>query len=71
MIPVNKPWQNHEGYPDPTAYKGLKPIIREETDQQKRVNALIYVLKYIIQASGFELLNRIEIRDSKTGREFK
>ena len=53
-------WKNAEGYADPTAYEGLKPIIREETEQQKRVNALIYVLRYIIRAAGFELLNRIE-----------
>lgn len=65
------PWKNSEGYDDPTAYEGLKPIIREETEQQKRVNALIYVLKYIIRAAGFELLNRIEIKDSKTGREYR
>lgn len=30
-----KPWQNKEGYADPTAYEGLKPIIREEDEQQK------------------------------------
>lgn len=66
-----KPWQNGEGYTDPTAYAGLKPIIREETEQQKRVNALIYVLKYIIRGAGFELLNRIELKDSKTGREYR
>lgn len=64
-------WKNAEGYADPTAYEGLKPIIREETEQQKRVNALIYVLRYIIRAAGFELLNWIEIKDSKTGREYR
>ncbi|RKJ79310.1 hypothetical protein D7X33_08220 [Butyricicoccus sp. 1XD8-22] len=68
---MGNPWKNAEGYTDPTAYEGLKPIIREETEQQKRVNALIYVLKYIIRAAGFELLNRIEIKDSKTGREYR
>ena len=44
-----KPWQNKEGYADPTAYEGLKPIIREEDEQQKRLNTLIFVLKYIIR----------------------
>lgn len=66
-----KPWQNGEGYADPTAYEGLKPIIQEEAEQQKRVNNLIFVLKYIIRLAGFELLNRIEIRDKKTGRDYK
>lgn len=55
---MGKPWNNAEGYPDPTAYNGLKPVIREEDEQQKRVNTLIFVLKYIIRLAGFELLNR-------------
>ncbi|MFQ9429068.1 MAG: hypothetical protein ACLR1M_10980 [Oscillospiraceae bacterium] len=66
-----KPWQNGEGYADPTAYEGLKPIIQEEAEQQKRVNNLIFVLKYIIRLAGFDLLNRIEIKDRKTGREYR
>lgn len=66
-----KPWQNKEGYADPTAYEGLKPIIRDEDEQQKRVNTLIFVLKYITRLAGFELLNRIEIKDRKTGREYR
>lgn len=68
---MSKPWNNAEGYPDPTAYNGLKPVIREEDEQQKRVNTLIFVLKYIIRLAGFELLNRIEIRERKSGREYR
>ena len=71
VVPVNKPWQNHEGYSDPTAYEGLKPVIREDVEREKRLNTLIFVLKYIIRLAGFELLNRIEIKDSKTGREYR
>lgn len=48
-----------------------KNIIREEDEQQKRVNTLIFVLKYIIRLAGFELLNRIEIRERKSGREYR
>lgn len=47
-----KPWQNKEGYADPTAYHGLKPIIKEDDEQQKRLNTLIFVLKYIIRLAG-------------------
>ena len=50
---------------------GKKNIIREEDEQQKRVNTLIFVLKYIIRLAGFELLNRIEIRERKSGREYR
>lgn len=67
----NDPRRNAEGYSDPTAYLGMKPVIQEEAEQQRRVNSLIYVLKYITNAMGFDLLNRIELRDKKNGREFK
>lgn len=66
-----KPWQNSEGCSDPTAYEGLKPVIREDEEQQRRLNNLIFVLKYIIRLAGFELLNRIELKDKRNGREFK
>lgn len=67
----DNPYKNSEGYCDPTAYNGLKPIITEENALSKDVSALISVLKYIIDKSGFELINRIEIRDKKTGRIFR
>lgn len=63
--------RNAEGYYDPTAYEGLKGIIAEETALEKKANFLIKIIKYIIRESGFELLNRIEIKDTKTGRIFK
>lgn len=66
-----KPWQNKEGYADPTAYHGLKPIIKEDDEQQKRLSTLIFVLKYIIRLAGFELLNRIELKDRRSGREYR
>lgn len=63
--------KNSEGYSDPTAYEGLKPIIAEENNLCKEVSTLISVLKFIIDKSGFELVNRIEIKDRKTGRVFR
>ena len=71
MVPVNKPWQNHEGYSDLTVYEGLKPVIREDVEREKRLNTLIFVLKYIIRLAGFELLNRIELKDRQTGKEYR
>lgn len=61
------PYFNSEGYPDPTAYA----VIKKETDLEKKVSLLISVLKAIIDLSGFELTNRIEIRDKETGRYFR
>lgn len=67
----DNPFYNSEGYADPTAYHGLKEIIREETEAEKKCNFLIKVLKFIINESGFELLNRIELKHTDSGRIFK
>ncbi len=63
--------KNCEGYSDPTAYQAMANIIREEKDQQKRLSALVTVLKTVIDLAGYDLLNRIELRERKTGREFR
>lgn len=68
---ADNPKCNSEGYYDPTAYYGLRPIIKEESALEREVNALIKVLKYIISKSGFELVSRIELMDKKSGRVFK
>lgn len=63
--------KNAEGYNDPTAGAAMSNIIREENERQRRVTALIGVLKYIIDAAGFELLARIELKDRRSGREYR
>ena len=63
--------KNGEGYADPTAYSALAPIVRQETETEKRANTLIKTLKAIIALAGFELIGRIVVRDVKTRREFK
>ena len=69
---MTKPWENGEGYYDPTAYAAIQNITQEEREAlDAKVNLLIKVLKFIIAESGFELLARIELRDKKTGRCFR
>jgi hypothetical protein len=68
---MNNPKYNSEGYADPTAYYGTKEIIREENETEKRAYDLIKVLKFIIRSCGFELIERVKIKDTKTGREFR
>lgn len=63
--------KNAEGYSDPTAGTAMSNILREENEQQRRVASLIKELKSIIDEAGFDLLARIEIRDRKTGREYR
>lgn len=63
--------RNREGYPDPTAYAALMKIRQEEYVQNKRVAELIHVLKYIIDKAGYELTARIELREKRSGKEFR
>lgn len=66
-----KPWQNSEGYNDPTAYAAMQSISNAEAQEaQDRCSALIQRIKADIKSSGFDLLERIQLRDRKTGRRF-
>ena len=64
---TQKPWENKSGCKDPTAYAVEKAISEDE----QRKDELIWVIKKIIKWAGFELLNRIELRDRKSGRVFR
>lgn len=56
---------NHEHYPDPTAGQALENIERE------RITEVIKLLKEIIRKYDFTLVNRIELRDNRTGKLYK
>ena len=71
MNSKNNPLFNSEGYADPTAYAGTKNLIREENETERRASELIKVLKFIIRSCGFELIERVKIKDTKTGKEFR
>lgn len=68
---MNNPYYNNEGYAGPTAYAGTKNIIREESETERRASELIKILKFIIRLAGFELIERVKIKDTKTGRKFR
>ena len=67
MANTETPYTNAEGYADPTSYKGIMNI----TDTEHKCNFLIKVIKFIIKESGFELLNRIELKHTDSGRIFR
>lgn len=62
-----KPWENNSGLPDPTAYAATRPI----SDEEQRIGELVKVLKYIIRTAGFDLINRTELRDRRSGRTYR
>lgn len=63
----NSDYYNAEGYADPTAYHGIK----KAENTKGKAGFLIKILKFIVWESGFEVIGRIELRDRKTGREFR
>ena len=69
--------RNQEGYADPTATIAVSRVAREGNEQaeceaaDKRAYDLIKVLKYIIKGAGFELTERVQVKDTKTGRVYK
>lgn len=67
----DNPYFNSEGYPDPTAYEGMKAVVKAENKIEKKCCFLIDVLKFIIREAGFELTNRIELRHIESGKHFK
>ena len=70
-MPKDDLFFNSEGYPDPTAYEGIKAAIKAENKPDKKCSFLMDVLKFIIRESGFELINRIELRHTESGKIFK
>lgn len=63
--------KNSEGYPDPTASAAIGQISREQSEADKRAYDLLKVLRSIIRLCGFELSGRIQLKDAKSGREYK
>ncbi|MDO5397170.1 MAG: hypothetical protein Q4G33_04500 [bacterium] len=59
--------RNSENYPDPTAYAVIKSI----SDDEKRVSMLIKSIKQIAILCGYEITNRIEIRERKSGKLYR
>lgn len=66
-----KTGKNTEGYSDPTATNAIGQVSREENESDKRANDLIKMLKFIIRSCGFKLIERIQIKEVKTGRCYK
>lgn len=60
-----------------TATIAVGRVAKEEREQieceaaDKRAYDLIKVLKYIIKGAGFELTERVQVKDTKTGRVYR
>lgn len=63
--------KNAEGYQDPTAHDAMTKVMREENERQRRVSAVIGVIKSVADLAGFDLIERVALKDRKTGREYR
>ena len=67
MIVNDSRIRNGSGYIDPTMSAAFENIREEDA----HVFEFIRHLKQEIRANGYELLERIAIRDTRTGREYR
>lgn len=58
----------------------LLPLVEQQKKEREQVECeaadkraydLIKVLKYIIKGAGFELTERVQVKDTKTGRVYR
>lgn len=69
---MNKnPKKNKEGYDDPTAYHGTKPLVDRDNKIEKAHRQLITSLLTLAGLAGFQVESRIVLRHRETGRIFK
>lgn len=60
-------YKNSEGYSDPTAGQA----ITEADTPPKTVSELVKAFKSIAGLAGYEITNRIWLKDKETGREWR
>ena len=68
-------FRNSEGYPDPTAGQAYANIRREERERENaalsRISALMHIVKAAADLAGFDITERIVLRDRETGKEYR
>lgn len=60
--------KNGSGYYDPTAYKAIKNV---DKDEDERFHTLLETLFYIIDLAGFEVEGRIILRNKKSRKVWR
>lgn len=60
-------FKNGEGYPDPTAAGAIK----EADKVPEQISWYIKTVKEIAGLIGLEVTGRIQVKDKKTGREYR
>lgn len=63
--------RNSEGYYDPTAYQGMKEVVKQESELDRKVHSMVHCIKDVAGLAGFEVENRIVLKHKKTGKVFR
>lgn len=58
---------NRDKYPDPTA----KKVERELTVEEQEISHLVKMIRQIAAWAGYDVVNRIEFRNRKSGRCYR
>ena len=69
-MPKDKHWINGSGYYDPTAAETIDNLTREEKARNKEIHDAIHEIKNILKYKNLELIERIKIKDTRTGRKY-
>lgn len=67
----NDLYYNGSGYADPTAYKALKSMTREDDELARKVRKLVDAIHDISHLAGFEVVGKVHLKHKRTGKEFK
>lgn len=62
---------NASGYLDPTAFSAVKKISKEEAERERMVSEYIHIIKGLAKGIGLEIQNRIVLKDTITGKEYR
>lgn len=64
-------YHNLSGAADPTAFAAMSSVQREQDEGYVRMSRVIAAVKTLLDLSGYDLLNRIELRDRFTGKIYR
>jgi|GEM_PF-1159007 len=68
MTNQNSNYYNASHCPDPTASEAISHTKKEEA---RDIGELMSTLKYVTSKAGYEITNRIHLRNKRTGAEWK
>lgn len=70
MYSGKDPRRNSSGYIDPTAYKAMQNVERDEK-LDARYRLVLSIIRNVLDLAGFCMVERFVIKDKKTGKVWR